>query len=118
MDAAQSGDAEFRKEVRKAINEGRGPALIAALEEMQHQCEGEEKQSIEELLHNVKQWVADPSGLEEGGRFLGFHRYGGMFSRLFGGYYPYRYGYGYGSYYGGYYPSYYGGCYTAPPIFV
>jgi len=119
MDAAVAGESEFRKEVRTQIQQGNGPELIAAIESLLAHAEGEEtKKQITELLENVKQWVAHPDDLEEGGRFFGMHRrgyggcggYGGMFGSLFGGscYSPYYGGYG-GGYYGGYGGYSYGG---------
>jgi hypothetical protein len=123
MDAAQAGDAEFRKEVRSQIKAGRGAELIATVEGMvarTPESETEARKLMTTLLEAVKEWVENPDELEEGGRFFGRRsRYGGcgsMFGSAMGcGYYPMYgggcYG-GYGGYYGGCYPSIgYGGCY-------
>jgi hypothetical protein len=124
MDASLAGEAEFRKEVRTQIKAGRGPELVSTIEAILQRAEKEEtRKTITELLENVKQWVANPDDLEEGGRFFGRHHhygggYGGMFGNTFGsGYYPYYGGgimaggcYPYGGYGGGCYP-YYGGGY-------
>lgn len=133
MDAAVAGESEFRKEVRAQIQNGKGQELITTIEGLLSRAEGEEaKKTITELLENVKQWVAHPDDLEEGGRFFGRHHryggyggyssyssysgYGGMFGSAFGSsYYPYYGGYGgglggFGGYpYGGYGGGF--GCY-------
>jgi hypothetical protein len=108
FDAASAGDSEFRKEVKKVIEAGEGQELITILEKMNAAANEEGKKVTDELLKNVRQWVAEPQELEEGGRFFGMGG-GGLFSSLFGGMLG---GFG-GHHYGGYggYPSYgsYGG---------
>jgi len=119
MDAADSGDHEFRMEVRKAIEEGRGRELIATLEAMREHAEDDKaKEQLSELLSCVQRWVEDPSELDKGGRFFGGllagAGLGGMFRRNY--YAPaytttytssyYGYSYGYPAYGCGYAPMY------------
>jgi hypothetical protein len=110
MDAAVAGETEFRMEMRSQLKNGRGQELIAVIEAMLASTDDREesKKTMIELLENVKQWVAHPEDLEDGGRFFHHHHcgYGGMFGGAFGGYYP-------SILPGGCYPSYpyYGGCY-------
>jgi hypothetical protein len=126
VEAAQAGDNELRKELRKVINQGQGDELVKLLEQWRDspQLGDADKQQMSRILKNVNDWIADPSQLEEGGRFWGGLLLGTMLGRMFsrgygyggyglGGYGLGGYGlggYGCGGYYGGYYPSYgYGG---------
>lgn len=113
IEASEAGENEFRKEVRKAIiEENHGAELVQIFTDLEaRETDEEKKKDVGEMLADIKRWVADPSELEQGGRFLGLGRrrmgmgmggYGSVMNNYYYGGYPG----GYGGYpYSGYYPT-------------
>lgn len=69
MEASAAGDKEFRTAARKVIKTGHGPQLQKLLEDMSDKAPEAEKASLKKLASSVKQWIANPEELEEGGRY-------------------------------------------------